>query len=238
MPASAPRRERRPRPRGVLASQQLRRLVRDGAIAAKVPIEERQYQPASLDLRLGDTAYRMLSSFLPEQDLFQADLVMYELDLRRGAVLEKGHVYLIPLVEELALPRTLAGKTNSKSTTGRLDVFTRTITDFHARFDEIRPGYRGKLYLEVVPRSFSVRVAAGMCLNQLRLFSGSPSVSDAEIRRRHKTDRLLYRDVTPLPDRELRVDDGLFLRINLTGEKKIVGFRAKKNSQVLDLSRI
>ncbi|TLY32867.1 MAG: 2'-deoxycytidine 5'-triphosphate deaminase [Nitrospirae bacterium] len=248
MPASAPRRERRPRPRGVLASQQLRRLVRDGAISAKVPIEERQYQPASLDLRLGDTAYRMLSSFLPEQsaiaqrltvqDLFQADLVMYELDLRKGAVLEKGHVYLIPLVEELALPRTLAGKTNSKSTTGRLDVFTRTITDFHARFDEIRPGYRGKLYLEVVPRSFSVRVAAGMCLNQLRLFSGSPSVSDAEIRRRHKTDRLLYRDVTPLPDRELRVDDGLFLRINLTGEKKIVGFRAKKNSQVLDLSRI
>src|SRR5436309_1737737 len=159
-------------------------------------------------------------------------------ELRRGAVLEKGHVYLIPLVEELALPRTLAGKTNSKSTTGRLDVFTRTITDFHARFDEIRPGYRGKLYLEVVPRSFSVRVAAGMCLNQLRLFSGSPSVSDAEIRRRHKTDRLLYRDVTPLLDRELRVDDGLFLRINLTGEKKIVGFRAKKNSQVLDLSRI
>src|SRR5207247_2442813 len=87
--------------------------------------------------------------------------------------------YLIPLVDELALPRTLAGKTNSKSTTGRLDVFTRTITDFHARFDEIRAGYRGKLYLEVVPRSFSVRVAAGMCLNQLRLFSGSPSVSDA-----------------------------------------------------------
>src|SRR3989475_9135658 len=122
MPASAPRRERRPRPRGVLASQQLRRLVRDGAISAKVPIEELQYQPASLDLRLGDTAYRMLSSFLPEQsaiaqrltvqDLFQADLVMYELDLRKGAVLEKGHVYLIPLVEELALPRTLAGKTN------------------------------------------------------------------------------------------------------------------------------
>src|SRR5437870_7206882 len=99
MPTTAPRQERRPRPRGVLASQQLRRLVRDGAIAAKSPIEERQYQPASLDLRLGDTAYRMLSSFLPEQsaiaqrltvqDLFHADLVMYELDLRRGAVLEK-----------------------------------------------------------------------------------------------------------------------------------------------------
>src|SRR2546428_5673444 len=107
MPAPTPSRDPRPRLRGVLATQQLRRLLRAAAIAAKVPIKERQYQPASLDLRLGDPAYRMLSSFLPEQsaiaqrltvqDLFQADLVMYELDLRKGAVLEKGHVYLIPL---------------------------------------------------------------------------------------------------------------------------------------------
>src|SRR5439155_24585484 len=110
--------------------------------------------------------------------------------------------------------------------------------NFPDRCDDIRTVFRVKLYLEVVTRSFCVRVAAGMCLNQLRLFSGSPAVSDAEIRRRHTTDRLLYRDVTPLSDRELRLDDGLFLRINLTGEQKIVGFRAKKNSQVLDLSRI
>ena len=135
----------------------------------------------------------MLSSFLPEQlpieqhlvvqDLFHTDLAMYELDLRKSAVLEKGHVYLIPLIEELALPRTLAGKTNPKSSTGRVDVFARTITDAHARFDEIRPGYRGKLYLEVVPRSFSVRVSAGMCLNQLRVFSAHPTVG--EIGRAH-----------------------------------------------------
>ncbi len=243
-----PKRVARKRNRGVLAWQQLRALVHDGVISAKAPVEERQYQPASLDLRLGDTAYRMLSSFLPEQaaiasrltvqDLYQADLLMYDFDLRQGAVLEKGHVYLIPLVEELALPRTLAGKTNSKSTTGRLDVFTRTITDFHARFDEIRPGYRGKLYLEVVPRSFSIRVKAGMCLNQLRLFSGLPTVGDSEIRARHRTDRLLYRDEKPLPARDLRIEDGLFLRIDLRGESGIVGFRAKKNSQVLDLSFI
>jgi dCTP deaminase len=188
----------------------------------------------------------MLSSFLPEQatiatrltvqDLYQADLLMYDVDLRPGAVLEKGHVYLIPLMEELALPRTLAGKTNSKSTTGRLDVFTRTITDFHARFDEIRPGYRGKVYLEVVPRSFSVKVTAGMCLNQLRLFSGEPTVGDVELRSRHRADCLLYRDGHPVSGRELRLEDGLFLRIELRGENGIVGFRAKKNSQVLDLS--
>src|SRR5947208_15824287 len=146
----------------------------------------------------------MLSSFLPEQsaiaqrltvqDLFHADLVMYELDLRGGAVLEKGHVYLVPLVEELALPRTLGGKTNSKSTTGRLDVFTRTITDFHARFDEIRAGYRCTLYLELVPRSFSVSVVPGMCLNQLRLCSVTPSVGNADVRRQDYPDLIDYRD--------------------------------------------
>jgi dCTP deaminase len=243
-----PKRVARKRNRGVLASQQLSRLVHDGVISAKAPVEDRQYQPASLDLRLGDTGYRMLSSFLPEQgtiasrltvqDLYQSDLLMYDIDLRQGAVLEKGHVYLIPLMEEVALPRTLAGKTNSKSTTGRLDVFTRTITDFHGRFDEVRPGYRGKLYLEVVPRSFSVRVKAGMCLNQLRLFSGHPTVGDSELRERHRADHLLYRDGNPVPGRDLQLEDGLFLRIELRGENGIVGFRAKKNSQVLDLSCI
>jgi dCTP deaminase len=248
MSKPAPKRRARQRNRGVLAYQQIRALVHDGIISAKAPVESGQYQPASLDLRLGDTAYRMLSSFLPEQlpvaqrlvvqDLFQSDLAMYELDLRKSAVLEKGHVYLIPLMEELALPRTLAGKTNPKSSTGRVDVFARTITDSHARFDEIRPGYRGKLYLEVVPRSFSVRVTAGMCLNQLRVFSAHPTVGDSELRSRHRTDPLLYDDRGPLLVKTLALDEGLFLRINLIGEEGIIGFRAKKNSQVLDLSRL
>jgi len=212
MSKPAPKRKARNRNRGVLAYQQLRALVHDGVISAKAPIESGQYQPASLDLRLGDTAYRMFSSFLPEQapveqklvvqDLFSSDLVMYELDLRKSAVLEKGHVYLIPLMEELALPRTLAAKTNPKSTTGRLDVFARTITDSHARFDEIRPGYRGKLYLEVVPRSFSIRISTGMCLNQLRVVSGHPMVGDNELRTRHKADPILYGDHAPLPGKE------------------------------------
>ncbi|TRZ99871.1 MAG: 2'-deoxycytidine 5'-triphosphate deaminase [Nitrospiraceae bacterium] len=248
MSKPAPKRKARNRNRGVLAYQQLHALVDEGVIAAKVPIEDGQFQPASLDLRLGDTAYRMLSSFLPEQspveqklvvqDLFSSDMVMYELDLRKSAVLEKGHVYLIPLMEELALPRTLAAKTNPKSTTGRLDVFARTITDSYARFDEIRTGYRGRLYLEVVPRSFSIRLSAGMCLNQLRVVSGHPTVGDSELRTRHKTDPILYGDHAPLPGKDLALDEGLFLRINLKAEGGVVGFRAKKNSQVLDLSRI
>ena len=233
---------------GVLASQQLRALVQKRVISATPPIEERQFQPASLDLRLGETAYRMLSSFLPEQwaisqrltvaDLLP-ELLMYEMDLRKGAVLEKGHVYLIPLIESLALPPNLAGKTNPKSSTGRLDVFTRTITDFQARFDEIRPAYRGRLFLEVVPRSFSVRVHTGMCLNQLRLFTGHPMVGDAALRDSHRTDPLLYREGKPLPVSQLSLKDGLFLRIDLQGnDGGIIGFRAKKISKILDMSRI
>ena len=248
MSKPAPKRKARNRNRGVLAYQQLHTLADEGVISAKAPIEDGQFQPASLDLRLGDTAYRMLSSFLPEhapveqklvvQDLFSSDLVMYELDLRKSAVLEKGHVYLIPLMEELALPRTLAAKTNPKSTTGRLDVFARTITDSHARFDEIPPSYRGRLYLEVVPRSFSIRISSGMCLNQLRVVSGHPTIGDGELRTRHKTDPLLYGDHAPLAGKNLALDEGLFLRINLQAEGGIIGFRAKKSSQVLDLSRI
>jgi dCTP deaminase len=233
---------------GVLASQHLRALVNKRQVLSKPPIEERQYQPASLDLRLGDTAYRMLSSFLPEQwaisqrltvaDLLP-ELLMYELDLRKGAVLEKGHVYLIPLQESLALPPNLAGKTNPKSSTGRVDVFTRTITDFQARFDEIRAGYRGRLFLEVVPRSFSVRVHTGMSLNQLRLFTGTPLVGDRELREGHRREPLLYREDTPLAASQVCLKDGMFLRIDLTGHQHgIIGFRAKKISQILDLSRI
>jgi dCTP deaminase len=233
---------------GVLTSQQLRALVQKRIISAKPAIEACQYQPASLDLRLGETAYRMLSSFLPEQwaiaqritlhDLLP-ELLMYEIDLRKGAVLERGHVYLIPLMESIALPAEVRGRTNPKSTTGRLDVFTRTITDFQARFDDIRPGYRGRLFLEVVPRSFSVRLHAGMCLNQLRLFTGHPLVADAELRERHREDPLLYRDGKPLPASQLSLKDGLFLRVDLTGtESGIVGFRAKTISQILDMSRL
>lgn len=248
MSRPAPKRRARKRNRGVLAYQQIRTLVHEGVISAKDPIEESQYQPASLDLRLGEIAYRRLGSFLPEcstidekvhgENLFQDDVDLYEIDLSKGAVLERGHVYIIPLVEELALPKTLAAKTNPKSTTGRLDVFTRTITDSRARFDEVRPGYRGKLHLEVVPRSFSVKVFAGMCLNQLRIFSGNATISDSEIRECHKEVPLVYSGNDPLSPRNLRVDNGLFLRIDLRGDGGVIGFRAKRSSQVLDLSRI
>ena len=141
-----------------------------------------------MDLRLGRKAYRLISSFLPELsaitnrlnvlDFYQSDLVMYEMDLSEGAILEKGHVYLVPLLENLQLPKTLRARANPKSTTGRLDVFTRVVTDLNAGFDEIRAGYHGPLYLEVVPRSFAIKVKTGYSLNQIRFVRGEATVPD------------------------------------------------------------
>jgi dCTP deaminase len=240
---------------GIQPYQRLKQLIADGAIRAEVPIEERQIQPASLDLRLGTKAYRLLSSFLPERseirsrldvlDFYQSDLVMYEMDLSGGAILEKGHVYLIPLLESLQLPQALRARANPKSTTGRLDVFTRVITDLNVGFDEIRDGYRGPLYLEVVPRSFAIKVKTGFSLNQLRLIRGPATVSDSALRELHKEEPVLYHNenlARPVAAREIRTDQGLFLRVDLLGAERgpetVVGYRAKKNSHVIDLSKI
>ncbi len=240
---------------GILPYQQIARLIAGGAITAPVPIEDRQIQPASLDLRLGKKAYRLISSFLPElsaissrlnvMDFYQSDLVMYEMDLTGGAILEKGHVYLVPLLESLTLPRTLAARANPKSTTGRLDVFTRIVTDLNAGFDEIRAGYCGALFLEVVPRSFAIRVRTGQSLNQIRFVRGDAAATDATLRTLHRQEPLLYHNLTkrkPLTAKEFRTDRGLFLRIDLKGEERVsstvIGYRAKKNSHVIDLSKI
>ena len=245
-------------PSGILPFQHLRDYVSQGVITADPAIEDQQFQPASLDLRLGTKAYRLLSSFLPEQsdittrlnvmDLYQSDLVMYEMDLRDGAILEKGHVYLVPLLEELHLPPKIRGKTNPKSSTGRLDIFTRVITDLNVGFDEIRQGYSGPLYLEIVPRSFTIRVQTGLALNQLRLISGRPTISDTDLRLAHRKTPLLYHNGdpdlpnAPLAPREARINQGLFLRVDLQGgddsPESLVGYRAKKNSHVIDLSKI
>ncbi len=227
-------------------------------IRADVPITSKQIQPASLDLRLGTKAYRLLSSFLPEpsdqqsqftiEDLYRSDMVMYDMDLTNGAILEKGHVYLVPLMERVKLPKDIRGRTNPKSSTGRLDIFTRVVTDLHVGFDEIRSGYEGPLFLEIVPRSFTIRVQAGLALNQLRLMSGKPMVSDSGLRTVHRKTPLLFHNGDsgktdlPLSAKELRVNNGLFLSVDLQGSsdhsEAIVGYRAKKNSHVIDLSLV
>lgn len=202
-------------------------------------------QPASVDLRLGEVAYRIRSSFLPDTRPVEVKLkefVVDELDLRRdGAVLETKRPYLIPLVEELSLPPDLRGKANPKSSTGRLDVFTRVITDQSYRFDEIQDGYRGRLYLEVVPLSFTVKVKQGLALNQLRLSVGRSTLTDEEIQAVHRDQPLLYheRHGERRAVADLATADGLFLGLDLRGDRNgRVGYRAKEYAPVLEMSRV
>jgi len=229
---------------GVLPSQLLRRAVDLGIVdAGEFKIPPTSVQPASLDLRLGEVAYRVRSSFLPDTRPVEVKLKEFlvdELDLRRdGAVLETNRPYVVPLLEHLDLPPDVRGRANPKSSTGRLDVFTRVITDQSFRFDEIKPGYHGKLYLEIVPLSFTVRVKQGLALNQLRLSIGRTRLSDEEIRSLHAERSLLYRGGRPVPGGDLAIDDGLFLSLDLRGdEDRRVGYRARDFTPPIEMARV
>jgi dCTP deaminase len=228
---------------GVLPRQSLERAVELGMIdAGDFKIQPGSIQPASIDLRLGEVAYRIRCSFLPDTRPVEVKLkefVVDELDLRRdGALLETNRPYLIPLAEGLQLPPDVKGKTNPKSSTGRLDVFTRVITDHSFRFDEVGAGYHGPLYLEVVPLSFTVRVKQGLALNQLRLSIGPTRLTDEDIRAIHKKHPLLYRGNHAVPDRDLAMADGLFLSLDLRGDSSgRVGYRARDFVPPLEMSR-
>lgn len=221
---------------GILPSHILRREIRARRlIVATEEIIEGQIQPASLDLRLGAVAYRVRASFLPgptstvEEKL--ARVSMHTIDISDGAVLEAGCVYVIPLLERVELRDRVSGIANPKSSTGRLDVFTRLITDQAQAFDKVEAGYRGPLYAEITPRTFPVLVRKGTRLNQLRLRHGSPLSSDAELRRLHAASPL----VDHLPD----IDNGLSLSVDLQGRDgdTLVGWRAKRHTGVIDIDR-
>ena len=234
------------RPAGrVLPAQQLREAIADGWISAgDYRILPDAIQPASLDLRLGEFAWALRCSFLPDtESRVEAkldDIAFQRVDLRDGATLERDRPYLIPLVERLDLPADIRAKANPKSSTGRLDVFTRVITDRNHRFDEIQTGYRGRLYLEVVPRSFAIYVRQGLALNQLRLSSGDATLDDQELIGLHEQFPLLYLDSHPLRETELSISGGLFLSVDLAAgpADRVVGYRAKKNSLPIDLGKI
>jgi dCTP deaminase len=235
---------------GVLTDRDLRAAVRTGSITGSAPFRDEQFQPASLDLRLGPVAYQLRASFLPFRETVEQrlnderannDLVIDRLSLEDGATLQRGSVYLVPLLESLALPASVRGRSNPKSTTGRLDVFTRVITDGTPRFDEVPPGYRGPLYLEVSPQSFPVRVHAGASLNQLRLLDGPTSMSDAALRDLYAEWPLLYDDDDrPVPLERAGFNDGLCMGIDLSGRLTggIIGYRAHPNPPAVDLSRV
>jgi dCTP deaminase len=229
---------------GVLPSQTLREAIDLGMMdSGDYKIPGSSIQPASLDLRLGPVAYRIRSSFLPDSRPVEVKLKEFlvdELDLRDdGAVLETNRPYLVPLIENLDLPPDIRGKANPKSSTGRLDVFTRVITDQSFRFDEIRAGYRGKLYLEVVPLSFTVRVKELLSLNQLRLSIGRARLTDEEIHALHRDQSVLFRGGEPVPDDELATSDGLFLSLDLHGDAEgRVGYRAKAFTPPVEMARV
>ena len=230
---------------GVLPNQVLERAIEAGVVASsdESDIPSENIQPASLDLRLGRVAYRLRCSFLPDRHLVERrmeGLVMGEVDLtREDAVLDKMRPYLIPLKEGLRLPETMRARANPKSSTGRADVFTRVITDRSYTFDDIAAGYHGKLYLEVVPLSFAVNVRENLALNQLRLSVGRAKLTDAELIEAHRQSPLLFQGEAAVPDDELAVSNGIFLGLNLRGEKGgRVGYRARANAPLLDLTQV
>jgi dCTP deaminase len=227
---------------GVLPSQALEKMIATGVIRARMPILPEQVQPSSIDLRLGTEAYRVRASFLAAGSATVTSKLeqyrLHTLDLTRPAVLEKGCVYIVPLQEELSLPASISGKANPKSSTGRLDIFTRLITDEGRQFEIVPAGYRGRLFAEVVPRTFSVVVRQGERLSQLRLFQGSHQPSDQLLREIDSAETLVY-----LPDEsrgEANIENGLRLSVDLVGIEgsSVIGFRAKRHAPLIDLSKI
>jgi dCTP deaminase len=229
---------------GVLPVQHLTNAISAGIISGDgFTIPHENLQPASLDLRLGEVAYRIRCSFLPDDEAVDRklkDVVIDELNLHaEGAVLETNRPYLIPLKERLALPGDVRGRTNPKSSTGRIDVFTRVITDESYRFDEIAPGYEGRLYLEVVPLSFAVRVREDMSLCQLRLSVGRTQLDDDDVRDFHGRQPLLFKGGTAVAPDRLALANGMFLSLDLRGDASSrVGYRARDNAPLLDLTTL
>lgn len=227
-------------PTGIFPSQALRVLIADGAVTASQPISDDLIQPASIDLRLGEFAWRVQASFLPGPDATVEDKVrafeMHRIDLTGGAVLEKGCVYIVPLMEALKLPADISAFANPKSSTGRLDIFTRVISDRGTRFDLIRPGYTGPLYAEVSPKTFSIAVRTGSRLTQLRLRCGRAEVGPEDLLRLHDETGLI--DV-PFDRAEVMEHKSLSLRLDLGGRETdgVVGWRARHHAGIVDIDR-
>jgi dCTP deaminase len=226
---------------GLLPSQSIRDLIRSGRISSVQAIGEEQIQPASIDLRLGPVAYRVRASFLPgRESTVEAklrNLALVEVDLTREQIFERGCVHIVPLMEELALPDDISAKANPKSTTGRLDVFTRLIIDGGEEFERVPRGYGGKLYAEFVSRTFPVAVQAGMRLNQLRFVRGRERISDKMLASLDRQERLVYNEDTAA---KANIQQGLWIRLDLQGdsESQIVAFKAKKNAPVIHLNKV
>ena len=229
--------------KGILPDRMIERLAAAGGILSEIEFVPGQVQPASLDLRLGDVAYRVRASFLPGTTTVAEridELKLHEFALTDGAVLETGCVYIVPLQESLALPDDIAAAANPKSSTGRLDVFTRVIADETRGFDQIEAGYHGPLYAEISPRTFPVLVREGSRLSQIRFRHGHALLEPEALRALHARERLVDAE-------EADVGEGVAVSVDLTGvggrlegsgqPRAIIGYRAKRHSAVIDVDR-
>lgn len=221
---------------GILPAQAIRALAACGKVRLAEPFGPKQVQPASLDLRLGEVAYRVRASFLPGPGISVADrlgqLSLHKIDLAVGAVLETGCVYVVPLLESLALPRELSAAANPKSSTGRLDVFTRVIADGVASFDTIPAGYQGQLYAEICPQTFPIVVRRGSTLSQIRFRRGQPALSDADLIALHERETLVTGGAGA------DIQGGIALSVDLVGDKAgLVGYRGKRHTGLVDVDQ-
>ena len=224
---------------GVLSSQEILELIHKNVITSENGIEKDLIQPASIDLRLGIKAWRVPASFLPGKGNKVSsrlkDLAMHEFSLIDGAVLECGCVYIVKLLENVSLTDNLTGIANPKSSTGRLDVFTRLIVDGAMEFEEVPAGYQGPLYAEISPRTFSVLVRTGSRLNQLRLRRGQSFTSDKEMEILQEHVGLVRnQDNINLPD---KIKNGVPLSVDLVGENGLIGYKARKHSMLIDIDK-
>jgi dCTP deaminase len=224
---------------GILPSQELEYLVRvTREILPLEPIQDDQYQPASLDLRLGPVAYRVRASFLPGKEATVKqkleDLAMHKMDIGNGGVLERGCVYIVPLLEGLSLRKRTSAMGNPKSSTGRLDIFTRLITDYGTEFDRIREQYSGPLYAEVSPRTFSVLVRKGSRLNQIRIRRGNPPSSDMAMRRLQAEHQV----VTSISGDDIR--NGVPVTVDVQGDRSggLIGYKARSHAGLIDIDKV
>ena len=223
---------------GILASQTIKNMIASGKVISETDILEKQIQPASIDLRLSGVAYRVQASFLPGQNATVQEklktMEMHQIDLSNGAVLEKGCVYIVPLQESLRLNSGISGTANPKSSTGRLDVFTRLLTDYTSEFETVCNGYHGPLYAEISPRTFSILVRKSSTLNQLRFRKGHPVAADSAMRKLQETEGLVATNKD-----KIDINNGVAISVDLAGDPKtgLIGYRAKPHTAIVDIDK-
>lgn len=222
---------------GILSDRAIGALFGQGQLKSEVMLDQDQIQPASLDLRLGGKAMRVRASFMPGRNSTVADklqkLTLHEIDLEQGAVLETGCVYIVPLMESLDLPAEISASANPKSSTGRLDIFTRVMVDYAQEFDKVPAGYKGQLYLEISPRTFPIIVRRGSRLSQIRFRVGHALLAETELLDLHKAETLVASDMPNVSGGGI----ALSIDLNGSGPDGLIGYRGKHHTSVIDVDR-